>query len=185
MELPPFFSDGDDERVRAIRQQILLYQTTGLMNDRERARWLGLPSGCRIRENAKILAPEKLVLGCNVWIGEGVILDAQGGLEIGDETQIGSYAMIWTHSSHKQALRGETGQTRDSIRYAPTRIGSCSFIAGPSVVAAGVTIGDRVMVLPHTLVDRDVPSGSVVGISRDVRHLEQRITRLERRIQEL
>lgn len=97
----PFFDD-EDEHLRTIRRQILTYRATELMNDRERAAWLGLPNGCRIRENAKIIAPENLTLGEHVWIGEGAILDAQGGLAIGDHTQMGLNVMVWSHSSHRQ-----------------------------------------------------------------------------------
>ena len=38
--------------------------------------------------------------------------------------------------------QGETGLCREHIEYKPTKIGSRVFIAGPSVVLAGVTIGD-------------------------------------------
>ncbi len=68
----------------ALRDQILKYQMSQVMTDRERAALLGLPEGCRIRENAKIICPENLKCGKDVWIGEGAIIDASGGLEIGD-----------------------------------------------------------------------------------------------------
>ena len=48
------------------------------MTDVERAKFLGLPKGCRIRENAKIISQENLKIGNNVWIGESAILDASG-----------------------------------------------------------------------------------------------------------
>ena len=66
-----------------IREQILKYQATFCMSDVERARFLGLPEGCRIRENAKIISQEKLTIGTHCWIGEGAVLDASGGLSIG------------------------------------------------------------------------------------------------------
>jgi hypothetical protein len=41
--------------------------------------------------------------------------------------------MIWTHSSHKQAVAGKTSSpTKEGIQYAETKIGSNCFIAGPS-----------------------------------------------------
>lgn len=166
----------------ALRAQILQYQATELMTDRERAAFLGLPEGCRIRERAKILAPEKLNLGKNVWIGEGAVLDAQGGLSIGDSSQIGLGVMIWSHSSHLQAVRGETTLGRDSIVYKETRIGKNCFIGGPSVITAGVTIGDGAMILPLTLVDRDVAPGEVVSASRSLKKLEKRLEALEKRL---
>jgi hypothetical protein len=90
------------------RKQILTYHASATMTDRERAKFLGLPGGCRIREGAKILCPEKFKCGHYVWIGEGAMLDAQGGLAFGDYTQIGLNVMVWSHSSIKQALKGET-----------------------------------------------------------------------------
>ena len=166
----------------ALRAQILQYHATELMTDRERAVFLGLPEGCRIRERAKILAPEKLVLGKNVWIGEGAVLDAQGGLSIGDSSQIGLGVMIWSHSSHLQAIRGETTIGRDSIVYEETRIGKNCFIAGPSVVAAGVTIGDGAIISPLTFVDRDVAPGERVSGPRSLKKLEKRLDALEKRL---
>ena len=43
-----------------IRQQIFNSNATAIMSDVERAKFLGLPTGCRIREGAKIIAPENL-----------------------------------------------------------------------------------------------------------------------------
>src|SRR5215470_115724 len=90
----------DSETDPVLRSQILERFTAELMTDVERARLFGLPEGCRMRERTKILAPEKLRCGKHLWIGEGAVLDAQGGLEIGDHTQISGGVMIWTHSSH-------------------------------------------------------------------------------------
>lgn len=177
--------DESDPQIREIRHQLLLHHMADVLTDRERARLLGLPEGCRIRERAKILAPAKLTLGRNVWIGEGAVLDAQGGLTIGDFTQIGLSVMVWSHSSHKQARLSKTCVDKEGIEYRPTRIGSNCFIAGPSVIAAGVTVGDRVVVSPLTFIDRDVPDDSVVGGKRDVRTLERRIQKLERSIEQL
>ena len=177
--------DDSDPQIREIRRQMLLYRMGDVLTDRERARLLGLPEGCRIRERAKILAPEKLTLGRNVWIGEGAMLDAQGGLSIGDYTQIGLNVMVWSHSSHKQARLSKTCVDKEGIEYKPTRIGKNCFIAGPSVIAAGVTIGDRVIVSPLTFVDKDVPDDAVVGGKRDIRELEKRIQSLERSLEKL
>ena len=171
--------DASDE---ALRAQIARYHATDLMTDRERAQFLGLPEGCRIRERAKILAPEKLVMGRNVWIGEGAVLDAQGGLTSGASSQIGPGVMIWTHRRPLQAIRGETAQGRESIVYKETRIGKNCFIAGPSVIAAGVTVGDGAVISPLTFVDRDVAPGETVSAPRSLKKLEQKLAMLERRV---
>ena len=169
-----------------LRDQILTYLAGEMLTDRERARLLGLPEGCRIRERAKILAPEKLSLGKNVWIGEGAILDAQGGLCIGDNTQIGLNVMVWSHTSYKQAMLGLTGDSsKEGIRYAETRIGRNCFIAGPSVIAPGITIGDGVVIGPLTFVDLDIPDNGVVSAPRDLRKLQNRVDRLEKLVRQL
>ena len=170
----------------ALRNQILTYHISDVLTDVERGKLFGLPEGCRIRERAKILCLEKLQLGTNVWIGEGAVLDAQGGLTIGDNTQIGLNVMVWSHTSHKQALEGKTGsQTKEGIAYKETRIGCNCFIAGPSVIGPGVTIGDGVIISPLTFVDRDVPDGEVVSGPRELKKLAQRVEHLTRSLDEL
>jgi len=180
-----FFPEDEAPDLAHIRSEILRYRSTALMNDRERAEFIGLPEGCRIRENAKILKPENFVCGTHVWIGEGAILDAQGGLEIGDNTQIGLGVYLWSHTTHKQALAGETGRDKRLIDYRPTKIGSNCFIAGPSVVGPGVTVGDGVIISPLSFVSRDVPDGAVVSNQRLIRAADERIDSLESQVQEL
>lgn len=169
--------DSADDGLRA---QIVRYHATDLMTDRERAAFFGLPDGCRIRERAKILAPEKFVCGKNVWIGEGAVLDAQGGLTIGDHSQIGLGVMIWTHSSHLQAIRGETTVNRESIVYKETHIGKNCFIGGPTVIVAGITVGDGAIISPMTFVDRDIAPGERVSGPRSLKALERRVEQLEK-----
>jgi acetyltransferase-like isoleucine patch superfamily enzyme len=177
----------DENAPADLRKQILTYHASAVMTDSERAKLLGLPQGCRIRENAKIVWPQNLKLGKNVWIGEGAILDASGGLEIGDNTQVGLYALIWTHTSREQAISGETGKSRDKIVRKPTKIGSNCFIAGPCVVYPGVRIGDRVTVLPMSVVDKDVPDDAIVSGAPigKLAELKAKLDALEKRVSEL
>lgn len=170
----------DENADSKLRNQILLYHMSDVLTDRERAKFLGLPEGCRIRERAKILAPENLKCGRYVWVGEGAVLDAQGGLTIGDYTQIGLNTMIWSHTSHRQAISGQTGISKNNIVYKPTTIGNNCFIAGPSIVAPGVTIGDRVLISPLTFVDRDVPDDTVLSGNRELRQLQKRVQKIEK-----
>ncbi|MDX2342687.1 MAG: acyltransferase [Acidimicrobiia bacterium] len=182
---PDYFPEQESEDLEHIRSQILLYRSTSLMNDRERARFLGLPEGCRMRENAKILNPERLTCGTNVWIGEGAILDAQGGLEVGDNTQIGLSVMVWSHSTHLQALAGQTGRDKELIKYQSTKIGKNTFIAGPSVIGPGVTIGDEVIISPLSFVERDLPDGAVFSNNRLRRGGDKAIAALTDQVAEL
>ena len=49
------------------------------------------------------------------------------------------------------------------IERKPTKIGKGCFIAGHSVIYPGVTIGDRVVVLPMSVVTKDIPSNCIIG----------------------
>lgn len=180
-----YFLEQEAADLEHIRSEILRYRSTFLMNDRERARFLGLPSGCRIRENAKILSPDRFKCGTDVWIGEGAIVDAQGGLEIGNGTVIGSSVLVWSHTSHRQALAGEMGKSKDLIEYTPTKIGSNTFIGGPSVIGPGVTIGDGVIVSPLSFVELDLPDGAVYSNNRFRVDAERDIAALQREVEEL
>jgi acetyltransferase-like isoleucine patch superfamily enzyme len=145
-----------------IREQILKYNATFSMTDSERANFLGLPEGCRIRENAKIISQNKLTMGTDCWIGEGAVLDASGGLSIGSNTSIGLGVLIWTHDSYKLNIRGRNTQSRNSeIIRKETRIGENCFISGPSVIMPGVTIGKKCIILPMSVVYEDLPDNTI------------------------
>lgn len=153
----------DSERNRGLRRDIALRFLSQLLTDDERARLLGLPASCRVRENSKILMPEKLVCGEHVWIGENAYVDASGGLEIGDHTTIGVGVYVWTHTSALANLLLANRPGGAQVIRRPTRIGKGCYIVGHSVINPGVTIGDGAMVLPMSAVTRDVPAGSIVA----------------------
>lgn len=157
------FKLSDTDRTRALRRELLTRALSSVMTDDERAQLYGLPPGCRMRENAKILMPDRLVCGDHVWIGEGVIVDASGGLEIGDHTTLGSGSYIWSHSSAMANIMMDNRSGNPYIVRSTTRIGCGTFIGGPSVVYAGVSIGDRCIVMPMSVVTTDVPNNTMVG----------------------
>lgn len=150
-------------RNQRLREQIFTYLMSAVMTDDERAAYLGLPEGCRIRENAKIICPEKLVCGKYVWIGEGAVLDASGGLEIGDHTSIGVYVLLWSHTSYLTNLNMANETASPLIKRRTTSIGKGCFISCHAVVYPGVTIGDRTMVLPMSVVTEDVAGNCIVA----------------------
>jgi len=152
-----------NQRNDALREQILSYFSSMILTDDERAARLGLPEGCRIREGAKIISPENFTCGKYTWIGEGAILDASGGLEIGEHTSIGLYVMVWTHSSYLGNTMMNNVNGSRYITRKPTKIGSGCFIAGHSVVYPGVHVKDKTVVLPMTVITKDTPGNCIVA----------------------
>lgn len=169
-----------------LREQILLYHSTATLADSERAAVLGLPSGCRIREGAKIIAPDQLTIGENCWIGENAILDASGHLEIGKSTSIGLSVFVWTHDSH--LMNKQSKNTKDDnklIIRKKTIIGDNCFIAGHSVIMPGVTIGNHCIIGPMSVVYKDLPDHSVYAPYRDMYKLIGENKKLKLRIENL
>lgn len=153
----------DTERNRAMRREIALRFLAQLLADDERARLFGLPASCRVRENTKILMPERLVCGEHVWIGENAYLDASGGLTIGDHSTIGVGVYVWTHTSVLANLLHANHPGGAHVIRRPTAIGKGCYVVGPSVLNPGVVVGDGALVLPMSVVTNDVAPGAIVA----------------------
>jgi len=154
----------ENERDISLRENVIFKQFADkILSESERAAYYNLPEGCRMREGAKIYSPERLKCGKHVWIGENAIIDASGGLEIGDHTTVASSVFVWTHSSHLANVNMANYPGSDLRILKPTKIGSGVFIGGPSVVTAGTTIGDRTVVLPLSCVTKDFDGNCMIG----------------------
>lgn len=168
----------DNERNRGLRREIALRFLSQLLADDERARLFGLPKSCRVRENTKILACEKLICGENVWIGENAYIDASGGLTIGDHSTIGVGVYVWTHTSVLANLMLANHPGGEQVIRRPTRIGRGCYIVGHSVINPGTNIGDGAIVLPMSAVTHDVEPGQVVAgaPAKPVSHVDATFT---------
>jgi acetyltransferase-like isoleucine patch superfamily enzyme len=153
----------DTHRTASLRKYILRNLLASVMTDDERAEMFGLPEGSRVRESAKIIAPEKLICGEFVWIGENVVLDASGGLEIGSHTTFAVGALVWSHSSVLSNIMMDNLSGNKWIVRKPTKIGSGCYVGGPSSIYPGVTIGNKVIVLPMSVVTSDFPDNVMIG----------------------
>ncbi|MCL1864055.1 MAG: acyltransferase [Defluviitaleaceae bacterium] len=154
----------DDERNTDLRNNVIFRQFADkLLTEEERAHYYSLPEGCRMRENAKILYLENLKCGEFVNINEGAILDASGGLEIGSHTSIGNGVYVWTHTTYQANLAMANHIKSPLNTRAPVKIGNGCFIAGPSVINPGVTLGDRTVVLPMSYVSKSFKGNCIIS----------------------
>lgn len=153
----------DTERTQGLREDILCHLLALAMTDDERAIMLGLPDGCRVRESAKIISPKNFVCGEYVWVGENVVLDASGGLQVGSHTTFAVGAQVWTHSSVFANLELDNRSANPWIVRKHTKIGNGCYIGGPSSIYPGVSIGNKVIVLPMSVVTEDMPDNVMVG----------------------
>ena len=95
-------------------------------------------------------------VGKNTWIGPNCILDGSGGpLVIGDYCSISAGVQIYTHDT--VAWSTSLGQAEHAK--APTTIGNGAYVGPNSVIARGVTIGDRAVIGAMSFVNADIPAG--------------------------
>jgi len=131
----------------------------------ERARSLGFGEGTSIYDSSALFGD--VAVGKNTWIGPFTVLDGSGGgLTIGDYCSISAGVHIYTHDTVLWAVSGGVQQARKGR----VVIGSNSYIGAQSVIVAGVTIGSRCVIAANSLVNRDVPDGSIIG-GTPARHL--------------
>ncbi|MNB74837.1 putative acetyltransferase [compost metagenome] len=97
-----------------------------------------------------------IVAGQHVSLGKQVILEALGGIRIGDATRIGDDVLIMT-TTHDYGLLSLPQLRR------PVSIGSNVEIGHGSIVIGGVTIGNGATILPGSLVIRDVKTNETVS----------------------
>lgn len=85
--------------------------------------------------------PENITIGKNVDIGAFTFLQGAGGIEIGDDVQIGGGCFIYSHDTQRN-------------------------IIGKIIIKKGVHIGANSVVLPKRnqehIIDKNIKAGSVV-----------------------
>lgn len=98
-------------------------------------------------------------LGYNVWIGQNCVLNARSPLTIGNGVGIGVYSSVWTHVMHGELLEGCT-----LYKVVPTIIEDDVWIVGSyNVIAGGLTIGKKCVILSGSQVTKNVPSNTIWG----------------------
>ncbi|NJB86654.1 acetyltransferase-like isoleucine patch superfamily enzyme [Lewinella marina] len=104
-----------------------------------------------------------------IYVGHYCVLDATGGLTIGEGTQIAAMAGVFSHSSHcairlygQEYIRVPEDQKVGYFKK-PVSIGSYVYLGAGCKVLPGVSIGDYAVVAAGAIVTRDVPTCKVVA----------------------
>jgi acetyltransferase-like isoleucine patch superfamily enzyme len=119
----------------------------------ENAAAYGFGDGTTCYDNVLVLGDVKV--GRNGWIGPNVILDGQGGLEIGDYVSISAGVQIYTHDT----VAWSTSRGAEPMALSPTRIGSGVYIGPNTIIQRGVEIGDGAVIGAMSFVNVDIPAG--------------------------
>lgn len=124
-----------------------------------------------------IYALKKMILGSFEFAkNEGLIAEegvsVMGGCEFGSEPylirlrkfcRISVSVTFITHDGGTWAFRNENERYAKVIKYGRIEIGEYSFVGANCTILPGVTIGDHCVIGACSLVNKDVPSGTVVA----------------------
>lgn len=113
----------------------------------------------QISKCVRILHPEELEIGSDVYIGYGSWINSRCGVIIGDEVMLGPYVCII--SSNHTSING-------SYRFGQSVgekivINKGAWLGAHSLILSGTMIGSGVLVAAGGVVTKDVQSNSIVG----------------------
>ncbi len=114
-----------------------------------------------IREGCHVWNIKNLFIGNNTRIGRGSIINASGGVEIGDNVRIGPRLFISSSDhnfSDKSISIKNQGNTREKVS-----IGSNTWIGANVSIMKGVTVGKNVVIAAGAVVTKNVMDGIVVA----------------------
>lgn len=120
-----------------------------------------LKSFCTIYAGVYLTHTYGLRVGKGFSPNTGALIDARGGIEIGDHVMVGPYAVI-ASSNHAHKQTDVPMATVDHVM-APVKIGNDVWIGAHAVITAGVTIGNGVVVSAGAVVTKDVGDDEIVG----------------------
>jgi putative colanic acid biosynthesis acetyltransferase WcaF len=103
-----------------------------------------------------ISAPRELRIGRNTAIGGDCVLDARGGIRIGENVNISSYSRL-------QTAKHVIDDPDFGAEYGAIVVGDRAWIAEGATVLAGVSIGEGAVVAAGSVVTKDVDPYMVVG----------------------
>lgn len=127
----------------------------------------GAPNS-RVSPSTLIEHAERLQLADHVFIGHYNVIEASGGIRIGEGVQITNFCSLTTHSSQQaQRLLGRafvswTGD-KPGLKRAPIDIGPYCFIGPHSLIEAGAVLGRGVLVCAYSQVRGTVPDFAIVA----------------------
>jgi len=103
-----------------------------------------------------LMAEQEMKIGHNCWFGQNTILDAAGGLEIGNGVRVGMYSQIWTHVASGEQIEGCTLYAKRK-----TTIDDDVWLVGSCVVGSGLYLGKRSTALINSVITKDLEANRV------------------------
>jgi len=147
---------------------------TGVVDKRRDGGVVSIGTGCLI-EGSLVTETKnsKIMIGNNVYIGGGTLLDCVSIIEIEDDVLIsyqGILADSDNHSVRYSIRKKDLSDWRDGGRHdwsttvtKPIKIGKGVWIGARAIILKGVTVGEGAIVGAGSVVTKDVPPWTIVA----------------------
>ncbi len=129
---------------------------------------------CTLANNVLMRTHKKshIILGDDVSLGDHVMIASNDSVEIGSNTRIDAYCVI---RDMNHSFRGTDVHWRLTPHLSePIRIGENCFIGAHSYIMPGVTLGNGAVILPRSIVSKDVGECEIWGGSPRAQRLGHR-----------
>ncbi|MFK3844663.1 acyltransferase [Stenotrophomonas sp. NPDC078853] len=130
---------------------------------------------CVFEGDGRLIDPDKLELGDDVYIGRNFFIRATGGISIGSYTHISRNVVLHTVNHNMNGTLLPYDRT-NILR--PIKIGEYVWIGMNCEILPGVSIGDGAVIGMGTTVSKDVEAGAIVvgSAQRVVGHRDAALT---------
>lgn len=152
---------SDDMTQRALK--ITSNMNSGYHTPKEVRAMLAELTGKQISDSVYLIPPFYTDFGLNISLGQriyinmGCTMQDQGGIEIGDGTQIGHHVTMVTIN------HDEDPQHRGDLHPKPIRIGKNVWIGANATILPGVQIGDGAIIAAGAVVCKNVEANTVAA----------------------
>jgi len=112
-----------------------------------------------IHNHGLLNGAQPMVLGHNCWVGQNCVLNSDSLLWVGNHVGIGAYSCLYTHAYWGDVLEGCTLCKSEPVVVED----DCWIVGSYNVIAPGLQLGARSIVLTGSMVSRSVLPEQVVG----------------------
>lgn len=116
----------------------------------------------QLGRNFRIIHPQEMCVGDNVYIAQDAWINAKGGLSLGNSVTIGPRCGLVTTYHNKVDGRGFAHKI-GSGSHASISIGAGTWLAINVVIRHGITVGCGCIVAANAVVTKNVPDNVIVG----------------------
>lgn len=119
--------------------------------------WLYMWDGVEIGRGGSYGPNSNVKIGKHVGIFEKTIINPSDSVTIGNDVGIGGEVMIWTHGAWLDVMQGFPSD------FGPVSIGNNVWLPARSIVLPNVSIGDNTVIGIGSIINKNIPSGSLAA----------------------